>query len=48
MWPVAGMFCRGGVCGAAAIVEAASAGPGLDEEVLQSVACWCGLSTLPL
>lgn len=45
MWPVAGMFCRGGVCGPAAavpvVIEMLSSGPGLDEEGLLLGVCWC-------
>ncbi len=48
MWPVAGMFCRGGVCGAAVVVATASTRPGLDEEGLLLAARWCAGSTLPL
>lgn len=48
VWPVAGMLCRGGVCGAAIVVVVPSASPGLVEEGLLLVVCWCGWSTLPL
>lgn len=48
VWPVAGTFCRGGVCGAAVVMRTASARLGLDAEGLLLAACWCSSSILQL
>lgn len=49
VWPVAGAFCRGGVCGAGVVMETASSSPGWEEEEGSLLtACWCGWSILPL
>lgn len=39
MWPVAGAFCRGGVCGTVVVVLAASAELGVDGEELAAGGC---------
>lgn len=45
VWPVAGMFWRGGVHVTAVVAATASPGVGLDEVVLLLVACsWATLS----